>query len=200
MANVKHFLDLAAVGRAGPYLAHSLLVETVDRDAGGLFNPAFELSGALGIVQPREVFRGVKQPGLYDLVDLNRSGREYSVAADAAVIDMLVDDPEVLLAGNNGESLKAFADSALGLDVLPVVLDIERPAFGVMLGEVSRAAAIDLRRFAGDREIADQGFARFRLLLILGKADHLADHFQATRQPKLSCHDGGAAPLLGRHR
>ena len=168
MTNVEHFLNLTAVRRTGSHVAHGLFVETVDRDAGRLLNPALELCSALGIFQASEVFRGVKQPSLYNLIDLNRTSSEYGVAADAAVVDMLIDDPKVLLAGNDGKLLEPFADSALGLDVLPVILDIERPALRIMPRKIPRAAAVDFRGLTGDREVTDQRLARFRLLLVLG--------------------------------
>ena len=142
-------MNLFIAGAAANVTDH-LFIEALHLKARDLLNPGLELCSALWIIKTRQLFCGVKQPRFYDLVNRNRIFREDRINADAAVVDMLVDYPEVMLAGNHGKLLQALSDRALRHDVLTVILDIEIPPLGVMVRKIARALAIDLCGFAGN--------------------------------------------------
>ena len=142
-------MNLFIIGAAANVTDH-LFVEALHLKARDLLNPGLELRGALRIIETRQLFCGVKQPRFYDLVDRNCVFREDRINADAAVVDMLVDYPEIVLAGNHGELLQALPDRALRHDVLTVILDIEIPPLGVMVRKIARALAVDLCGLAGN--------------------------------------------------
>ena len=142
-------MNLFIIGAAANVTDH-LFVEALHLKARDLLNPGLELRSAFRIIETRQLFCGVKQPRFYDLIDRNRIFRKDRINADAAVIDMLVDYPEVMLAGNHGELLQALPDRALRHDVLTVILDIEIPPLGVMVRKIARALAVDLCGLAGN--------------------------------------------------
>ena len=123
---------------------------------------------------------------------------EVKVNTDAAVVDMLVVNPERLLLLVHREARELLPNSTLRDDVLTVVLNIDSPAVRVMLRKVAGPVAVRLRGLAGYREVTDKRPAGLRLLLVFRKPDDFADSFQATGQAQLAGHDCGAAPLLGR--
>lgn len=142
-------MNLLIVGAAANVTDH-LFVEALYFKARDLLNPGLELRGALWIIKARQFLCGVKQPRFYDLIDRNRIFRKDRINADAAVVDMLVDYPEIMLAENYWELLQALPDRALRHDVLTVILNVEIPPFGVMVRKIARALAIDLCSFAGN--------------------------------------------------
>ena len=124
--------------------------------------------------------------------------REVKVHADAAVVDMLVVNPERLLLLIYRKARELLPDSPLRDDVLTVVLNVDSPAVRVMLRKVAGPVAVRLRRLTRYREVTDKRPASLRLLLVFRKPDAFADSLQATGQAQLSGHDCGTAPLLGR--
>ena len=142
-------MNLFIIGAAANVTDH-LFVEALHLKARDLLNPGLELRSALWIIKTRQLFCGVKQPRFYDLIDRNRIFCKDRINADAAVIDMLVDYPQVMLAGNHGELLQALPDRALRHDVLTVILNVEIPPFGVMVRKIACALAIDLCGLAGN--------------------------------------------------
>ena len=74
--------------------------------------------------------------------------REVKVYADAAVVDMLVVNPEGLFLLIYREARELLPDSPLRDDVLTVVLNVDSPAVRVMLRKVAGPVAVRLRRLA----------------------------------------------------
>ena len=142
-------MNLLIAGAAANVTDH-LFVEALHLKARDLLNPGLELRGAFRIVETRQLLCGIKQPSFYNLVNRDRIFREDRINANAAVVDMLVDYPEVMLTGNYGELLQALPDRALRHDVLTVILNVEIPPFGVMTRKIACALAIDLCGLAGN--------------------------------------------------
>ena len=142
-------MDLFIIGAAANVADH-FFIKALHLKARDFLNPGLELRGALRIVEARQFLCSIKQPSFYDLVDRNCVFREDRINADAAVVDMLVDYPEIVLAGNHGELLQALPDRTLRHDVLTVILNIEVPPFGVMVRKIARALAVNLCGLAGN--------------------------------------------------
>ena len=196
-SNVEHLIYRRAVS-VSPYAGDRLLIKALNLYASGVLNPALELAGTFGVVEARKLFRLFKQSSFDNAVDLNGVLSKTEVNANAAVIDMLVMNPKRLFLFINRKAGELLSDCALCFNVLPVILYIEVPAVRVMLREIAGPIAVRLRRLTRNREVPNKRSASLRLLLVLRKADDLTNSFQAARQAKLSRHNSGAAPLLGR--
>ena len=123
---------------------------------------------------------------------------EVKVNTDAAVVDMLVVNPERLFLLVHREARELLPNSTLRDDVLTIVLNVDSPAVRVMLRKVAGPVAVRFRGLARYREVPNKRPTGLRLLLVFGKSNNFADSLQATGQTQLSGHNCGAAPLLGR--
>ena len=97
----------------GSYAGDTLLVKTLNLNTCRVLNPALELCGALRVFKARKFLSLLKKSRLDNGVNLDRVLREVKVYADAAVVDMLVVNPEGLFLLIYREARELLPDSPL---------------------------------------------------------------------------------------
>ena len=111
-SDVKHTVYRVAVS-VSSYAGDTLLVEALDLDTRGVLNPALELRSALRVLKARKFLSLLKKSRPDNGVNLDRVLCEVKVYADAAVVDMLVVNPEGLFLLIYREARELLPDSPL---------------------------------------------------------------------------------------
>ena len=158
--------------------ADGRLVEAAGQVYALAGEPAAQLDEAAGVLESGDALRLCPEFfGALGVVGGDVLGH-LSVDTDAAVVDVLVERPELALCLSRLVQDERVADLPLGDDVLLVVVDEERPLVGVVALEVASPAAVLLRRSARHAEVGDESLAGFELRLVFGESERLADCIQ----------------------
>ena len=168
----QHLLDLRLL-----HLCHELrqiiLRDRCREKALLLLDPAFELFAARGIRQACKCFGMRDDAPLEICVKVNRLRHKLRIDANAAIVDSLVEPPQLLLPDPHREVGESSADLPLGYNVAHAVLLEQRPFLRRALRQIPFATTVDLCRFAWLAEIRDQLFSDAHFCFVVCEAQRL---------------------------
>ena len=136
-------------------------------------DPPFELFAACGIRQACKCFGMRDDAPLEICVKVNRLRHKLRIDADAAIVDALIELPQLLLPDPHREVGETPADLSLGHNIAHAVIPKRRPFLRRVSWQIPFAAAVDFRGLAGLAKIRDQLFADAHFCFVICEAQRL---------------------------